>query len=426
MEEDGVMEARTVARLAWTTFGMVALGLVGALGLLLLNRTGERASAGGEILALVVLGVAMLSFPVVGVLIASRQPRNTIGWILLAIGFVWEVGGALGANYVQYGLFTAPGSLPGPEAVAVLASSVWVPGLGLIGTFLVLLFPDGRLPSRRWAPLAWLCGLTLTVLWMALTFSPGTLPEITGDSSMPDVANPLGIDAVRPFTSGPIYVVLALLPVCFFGCALSLIKRFRRSHGRERQQLKWLAAAAGTTATLFFLSIGASFVTGQATESSSASQPLWLTILDTIGLFSFILIPVAIGIAVLRHRLYDIDLIINRALVYGALSAALGAVYFLGVTVLQGLFSPITGESSLAVAGSTLVVAALFRPARTRIQSFIDRRFYRSRYDATRTVEEFSIRLRDEVDLENLSSHLLGVVEETLQPTRVSLWLRSL
>jgi hypothetical protein len=173
-----------------------------------------------------------------------------------------------------------------------------------------------------------------------------------------------------------------------------------------------------------FLSIGAAVVTVQAAQSSSASQPLWLTILDTIGLFSFVLIPVAIGIAVLRHRLYDIDLIINRA--HGALSAALGAVYFLGVTVLQGLFSPITGESSLAVAGSTLVVAALFRPARARIQSFIDRRFYRSRYDAARTVEEFSIRLRDEVDLENLSRHLLGVVEETLQPSRVSLWLRSL
>jgi hypothetical protein len=205
-----------------------------------------------------------------------------------------------------------------------------------------------------------------------------------------------------------------------------LIKRFRRFHGRERQQLKWLAAAAGTTATLFFLSIGTAIATGQAAQSSSASQLLWLTILDTIGLFSFVLIPVAIGIAVLRHRLYDIDLIINRALVYGALSAALGAVYFPGVTVLQGLFSPITGESSLAVAGSTLVVAALFRPARARIQSFIDRRFYRSRYDAARTVEEFFIRLRDEVDLENLSSHLLGVVEETMQPSRVSLWLRSL
>jgi hypothetical protein len=426
MEEDKEMEARTVARLARVTFGMVALGWLGALVLLLLGRTIERSSDVGEIGALVVLGGAMLSFPVVGVLIASRQPRNAIGWILLAIGFVWEVGGALGTTYVQYGFSTTPGSLPGPDVVAVLTSSLWVPGLGFIGTFLILLFPDGRLPSRRWVPLAWLCGLTLTVLWTAFTFSPGTLPEITGDSSMPDVANPLGIEALRPLASGPIYVVLALLPVCFLGCALSLIIRFRRSHGRERQQLKWLAAAAGTTATLFFLSIGASFVSGQATESSSASQPLWLTTLDTIGLFSFVLIPVAIGIAVLRHRLYDIDLIINRALVYGALSAALGAVYFLGVTVLQGLFSPITGESSLAVAGSTLTVAALFRPARARIQSFIDRRFYRSRYDAARTVEGFTIRLRDEVDLESLSSHLLEVVQETLQPTRVSLWLRSL
>jgi hypothetical protein len=295
-----------------------------------------------------------------------------------------------------------------------------------MGTFLILMFPDGRLPSRRWTPLAWLCGLTLTVLWMALTFAPGSIREITGDSSMPDVANRIGIEALRAFISGPFFAVLAPLPVCFLGCALSLIIRFRRSHGRERQQLKWLAAAAGTTATFFFLSIGASLVSGQASQSSAWSQPLWLTILDNIGLFSFLLIPMAVGIAILRYRLYDIDLIINRALVYGALTAVLALVYVAGVVGVGGMVRNLTGQASnnLAVAASTLGIAALFRPARSRIQSFIDRRFYRHNYDAAKTIETFSRRLRDEVELESLRSDLLGTIQETMHPAHASLWLR--
>ena len=407
------------ARLAWATFAIVTLSLVAAIAFSVFEARAPGTSGEGAG-APAVLGIAMFTFPVVGVLIATRKPRNPLGWILLAIGLAWEVGGGFGALYAQYGLVRHPGSLPAAAAAAVLASSVWAPGLGLI-TFVILLFPNGRLPSRGWLPLAWLCGLTLTVLWLALVLGPGNIREITGDASMPTASNPLGVEALRSFNAGPIFVVVALLPICLLGCALSLVRRFRRSRGQERQQLKWLAAAGGLVATLFVLSIGASFVTGQATESSGASQPLWLTILDTIGLFSFVLIPIAAGIAILRHRLYDIDLIINRTLVYGTLTVVLAVTY--AVTV--ALAGTILKGSDIVTAGATLAVAALFQPLRRRIQGFIDRRFYRQKYDAARTAEVFSSLLREEVDLDAMRAHLLGAVHQTMQPRHVSVWLRS-
>jgi hypothetical protein len=418
------MRAWTASRLAWVTFGLVALGLLGNL-IPSVLRLASGGAPEGEVLAQAALGLALFSFPVVGVLIASRQPRNAIGWLLLGIGFVWEVVGGLGHAYVRYGLVMQPGSPTGQAAAGALASSIWVPGLGLIGTFLILLFPDGRLPARGWRPWAWLCGLTLTVMWISVTFAPGNLRDLTNDPSMPDVANPLGIEALRAFLSGPFYAVLALLPICFLGSALSLIIRFRRSHGRKRQQLKWLAAAAGVAAALFLLSVVASLVSGQAQETSP-NQPFWLTFLDTVAFSSFVLIPVAVGIAVLRHRLYDIDLIINRALVYGLLTAALAVVYVGGVVGIGRVMQGITNQSSnnLAVAASTLAVAALFGPLHRRVQAFIDRRFYRHKYDAEQTVADFSSRLRDQVDLESLKVELVGVVSRTMQPSRVSLWLK--
>jgi hypothetical protein len=413
------MKARTGPRLAWAIFAIVTLGLASTIAFSVFHAAGPQEASEEGAGAGAVLGIAMFTFPVVGVLVASRQPRNAIGWILLAIGVAWDVVGGFGSLYAQFGLLTNPGSVPGAAAAAVLASSVWAPGIGLM-TFFILLFPNGRFPSRGWLPLAWVCGLTVTALWLALVLAPGNLREITGDASMPTVSNPLGVEAFRSFNAGPIFFVVAMLPICFLGCALSLVRRFRRSHGRERQQLKWLAAAGGLTASLFVASIGASFVTGQVTESTGASQPLWLTILDSIALFSFVLIPIAMGIAILRHRLYDIDLIINRALVYGALTAILVGTY----AVIATLAGTIVGGSEIATAGATLSVAGLFQPLRRRIQGFIDKRFYRRKYDASQTVDAFSSRLRDEVNVEAMRLHLVEAVHETMQPRRVSVWLR--
>ena len=418
------MTARRGSRLAWILFGLVATAFVGSLVVLVIaTQVGEVPR--GEVVGAGLLLAMMFAFPVVGVLIASREPTNSIGWLLLTIGLIWELWGGVGGTYVLWGFDVAPGSLPRPDLVAALTSSIWVPGLGLIGTFLILLFPNGRLPSPRWRPVAWLCGLVLVLLSLLIPLAPVPLNEL-GDSSLPPLDNPLAVEAIgSSFFKGPFFAgLLFLLPLCIAACAWSLIRRFRRSQGQERLQLKWLASGAGATATLFLVTIVAGPLT--TTLSGSSEQPQWVDVLDQIGLFSFLLIPAAVGVAILRHRLYDIDVFINRALVYGALTAVLAIVYLAGVVGVGAALREISGQesNSIAVAASTLAVAALFRPARTRLQNFIDRRFYRGRYDAARTVEEFSRRVRDEVTLDTVTSDLLSAVHETVQPAHASLWLR--
>ncbi|MDQ3660025.1 MAG: hypothetical protein M3454_02980 [Actinomycetota bacterium] len=356
--------------------------------------------------------VMLLAFPIVGALISSRQPGNSIGWIMLAIG----MGGAFGAVleiYTEYSLTIRPGSLPRPDLALALLAPSWVPIIGLMGTFLILLFPDGRLPSLRWRPWAWFCAVALTLSFTLFLIAPGSIAV----EGYPNLRNPLGVEALRPFVPG-VFLVIILIPISIVGCAVGLIQRFRRSHGQDRLQLKWLAAGAGTTATLYLITVVPSVTL------ALSSEPVWLRILSHVSLYSFVLIPVAIGIAILKHRLYDIDLIINRTLVYGALTAALTLAYVLAVTVLQALLRPFAGQSQFAVAGSTLAVAALFRPGRARIQTFIDRRFYRRKYDAARTLDAFSTRLRDEVDLDSLAGELVAVVTDVMQPAHASLWLR--
>ena len=417
MGEDEGMKPRTAARLAWVAFGFIALFMACGLALSALNARGRVADA-GEILAEALLLLAMFSFPVVGVLIATRQPHNAIGWILLAIGFVWELPGE---SYVRYGFITDPGSVPRPDLVAVLMSSSWVPGIGLIGTFLILLFPNGKLPSPRWRPLAWLCAVVLIVLTIVIPLTPGPLREVSEIPYLPDVPNPLGLDALRQVLNA-FYVLLPLLPLCILACAVSLIGRFRRSQGQERLQLKWLAAGAGVSAILYLLAMA--FTLSLGAHWSGRETPVWLTLLQNLALYSFVLIPVAIGFAVLRYRLYDIDVIINRTLVYGVLTALLALTYSGIVVILQRALDPVTRRSDLAIAGSTLAVAALFRPLRARVQTFIDRRFYRHKYDAEQTLAEFSARLRDPLDLDSLNAELVGVVTRTMQPSRISLWLK--
>jgi hypothetical protein len=358
-----------------------------------------------------VFGFAYLSFPAVGLLIVSRQPRNAIGWVLVGFGFSLVIGELLRA-YVHFALTVERGSLPGGEWALALQQHAWVAAVGLPGTFLILLFPDGRLPSPRWKPWAYFCALALVLSYVALTI----LPRSFSDAGYPGVRNPLGVDALGSIT-GAIVPIVGLIPIAMVGCAVALVRRFRRSSGIEHVQLKWLTAATAMLAATYLGLMALHFLFGDP-------DPPWLTMVSNIGILGFTLIPAAIGWAILRHRLYDIDVIINRTLVYSALTVTLTGAYLLLVAILQGLLRPLAGQSDLAVAGSTLVVAAIFRPVRGRIQTFVDRRFYRSKFDAQATLEKFSARLREEVDLEALTGNLLAVVNQTMKPATSSLWLR--
>ncbi len=386
---------RTLRGLAWAVWWFSAAATLAAVTLAAISFVDEASTT----LRAVGFITVVLTFPLVGVLILRRQPRNTIGWLLQGIGLIWGLG-ACTDIYARYGILVAPGSLPRPDMAAALNAGIWAPAIGLMGTFLILLYPDGRLPSPRWRPVGWLCAVTVVALTTTLYLTPGPL----GVGPVPTLTNPFGFESARPVLAVTQAVFLSLLPLCFVTCAVALVLRFRRSRGVERLQLKWLATAAAAVAGTFLVAPDA---------------------LDQVSFLSFGLLPAAIGIAILRHGLYDIDVIINRTLVYGSLTAALAGMYLGSVLLLQLVVNPLTDQSDLAVAGSTLAVAALFRPARARIQATVDRRFYRGRYDAARTMEGFSRRLRQEVDLDTVSADLRSVVRDTVQPSQVSLWLRS-
>lgn len=402
---------RTLRRLAWAAWWfLVAMFVADEL----VKTQASASNSGGDYL----FAAVVLAFPIVGLLIVRRQPRNTVGWLLLAIGFAWGLS-ALADSYALYGLAARPGSLPGADVAAALASASWAPGIGLMGTFLVLLYPDGHLPSGRWRPLAWLSALTIFTVTVIVALTPGRL----GVEPFADLRNPLGWESGAPVLTILLVAFLPILPLCFVACAVALVRRFRRSRGVERQQLKWLAAAGAVVASLFVLAMAGSLLKPGSGWFTGADPP-WLVAVQNIAIASFALMPIAIGIAILRHRLYDVDLVIKRTLVYGSLSLTLAAVYLGSVLFLQLVLEPITVQSDLAVAGSTLAVAALFRPARRRIQQIVDRRFYRSRYDATLTLDTFAGRLRHEVDLDAVGADLRQAVQDTVQPAHVSLWVR--
>jgi hypothetical protein len=397
------MSTRTAAWLAWSLAALSVMMFVAAIALHVLARSvdspGQWSTFGavGRVLSF----LPFLAFPLVGALVASRRPRNWVGWILLADGLLWTFGTVLD-SYRVYGL-ARPGSVPFSGAVHALGQWLWVPAVGLFAVYLILLFPDGRLPSRRWRALAWFSGAVMVLL------SAG-------------IGKPFGLEQY-PWVSDALPVVLALLPLCILASAVSLVLRYRRAGTEVREQIKWVAFAALFVGVQFVIDIGASLLLVPMT--ASGREPAWLALLDQVGFIMFAGVPIAVGIAVLKYRLYDIDVIINRALVYGSLTATLVALYFGGIVVLQRVFVALTGqESTLAVVASTLAIAALFNPLRRRIQGFVDRRFYRRKYDASKTLEAFSAKLRDATDLEALSGDLKSVVGETMQPEHVSLWLR--
>ena len=358
------------------------------------------ASPPSEGVAVSVLDVAWLvGFAVVGALVASHQPRNPIGWVLGAIpALLMTI--FVGEAFYFYAARSNPGD-PGEVAELGLwvANWSWVPAVLLVLVALPLLFPTGRPPAPRWRIVGWVAVAGGVLLWSGIAFLAGPL------ENYPWVDNPLGASWMPDWVN---WVGFALWAASAPAAVASMIVRFRRSHGVERQQLKWFTTAAALLLLDFVLSFLLSGVIGE--EASWAFIALGLLGVD-----------LAVAIAILRHRLYDIDVVINRALVYGALTATLGATY-LALVLLIGLA---VGRSGFAVAVSTLAVAALFGPARARIQGAVDRRFYRRKYDAQRTLEAFAARLRDEVALDALDSELRGVVTATMQPAHVSLWLRA-
>jgi hypothetical protein len=406
------MNPRRTSLLAWSLAGLSVVVFVASVPLYLLSSSASVTGTIGELLG----GALFLVFPVVGALIAARRPRNPIGWILLADGLLWNLSGMMD-YYSTYGA-ARPGSLPFVVGMATINNWLWVPAVGLLGTYAFLLFPDGKLPSRRWLPLAWLSGVMIVLIGIQVGLTPGPL------EGLGSVRNPWGILEFPWMKSVP-YLLVPLFLLCMVLSVFSLVLRFRRSRDEERQQIKWIAFAASLIGSLYVSAMIGSIVYPQETWFAPGS-PLWLIVLEYAALLSFPVIPTAIGFAMLRYRLYDIDVVINRALVYGSLTATLVLIYFGGVATIQALFRALTGQEQqpqLAVVVSTLAIAALFNPLRTRIQSFIDRRFYRSKYDAAKTLEGFAARLRDEIDLEALGGDLVSVVRETMQPEHVSLWL---
>jgi hypothetical protein len=419
---------RAVAWLAWS---LAAICVAMFVAVIVLDILSGSAKSPGDSTTLGTIGVAVseavsfvlfLSFPIVGALIASRRPRNPIGWICLADGLLWMIL-AITASYSAYGV-TNPGSVPYPVVMGTIGNQwLWIPTVGLLGIYLVLLFPDGRLPSRRWRTLAVFSAVTIVLQSLAEGFAPGPLENQGG------VRNPFGLEAL-PWLQTAAYIMLPLLPLCILASAVGMVLRYRRSRGEVRQQIKWVAFVASFAGILYLCALVGPllFVPEILGGARLPPPPLWLDLLSNAAVLGFTGVPVAIGFAVLKYRLYDIDIIINRTLVYGSLTATLVAIYFGGVATMQTVFRALTGQEQqpqLAVVVSTLAIAALFNPLRRRIQSFIDRRFYRRKYDARKTLEEFSARLRDETDLQTLNRDLAGVIEETLQPAHVSLWLRS-
>ena len=376
-------------------FGLAALALTLTVAATILSL------ASGDGISLYVWALTIV-FGATGVLIARRQPDNAIGWIFLAAAVSAGLGSLTGA-YAHHWVDTGDGPATLGKTAAWYANLGWIPFILLPTTFLLLLFPDGRLLSPRWRPVACSVGFGIALLFVAEALKPGRFEDY------PQIRNPYGVEGAAIDALEGLGLLAVTIGIA--ASALSLILRFRRSRGEQRQQMKWLAFAGAIAALTFPLAI-VLYDTVGATVANGAIM------LSVLGL------PIATCVAILRYRLYDIDVVINRTLVYGALTATLAVAYLASVLVLQLALSGVTGGSGLAIAASTLAVAALFRPARARIQQGVDRRFYRRKYDAHRTLEGFATRLRHEVDLEALGAELGSVVHETLQPAHVSLWLR--
>ena len=395
----------TSSRAPWLAWPLVTLSVVLLVGGIVLAQMTRSTAPGrqyyGSVEAVFVLAT-VLTFSVVGAIIASRQPRNAIGWIFCGIGLVVSLNSLTG-SYAEYRLAggSAPGSLA--ETAAWFSSWSWTLWLYVPTTFLLLLFPDGRLPSPRWRRVAWCAALGVIGFVAGSALKPGPLEDF------PRITNPYGVDS--PILDAVAIAGAILAGASMVASAVSLIVRMRRAGRVERQQIKWLAYGGAVV-------VGAVFV-GGVISVWIGDVGISLIIIGLLG------VPIFTGVAILRYRLYGIDVLINRALVYAPLTAMLALVYAGGVVGLQSAFRAISGqESTLAVVASTLAIAALFNPLRRRVQGLVDRRFYRRKYDAAKTMAAFNARLREETDLDTLRADVVGVANATVQPEHASLWLR--
>ena len=396
------MRARALAWTLWTV--AIVLAAIGG-GLVLLTLDAPVPDNWGF------RGYWDLLTPIIAtpsLILALRVPRNAIGWILLVAAVSTGFGGAA-QEYATYSVVVRPGSLPAAVAIAWVASWSFAFFAGALLALVPQLFPDGRPLTPRWRPLLGAAVVFLVGIVVVFGLRPGPLENASFIEN--PVATTGSWEELRVAVAGPIEFLTGALIVA---SGASLVVRFRRSRGVERQQLKWVALSASV---IVIAMIGVLATT--PTTATNTSKPA-----QVFMIFAFATLPIAIAVAMLRYRLYDIDLIINRAIVYGVLSAFIAGAYVAFVVVFQTLLRPITSGSEIAVAASTLAVIALVQPLRGRIQSIVDRRFYRTRYDAARTLDGFATRLRDEVDLDSVRGEIVHVVESTVHPRHASLWLR--
>jgi hypothetical protein len=386
---------RTATRLAWSLWALVFAVQTAFLVMYAMAGTVDDArSVANGIVAFLVFQL----FATVGAVVASRRPENPIGWLFCLAALLTATANAAG-GYIDLALARGLG---GAVAVSVALGWTWLAALGIM-VVIALLYPDGRLPSPRWRPIGWLVVIWLLALALSSAFRPGPL-----EPPLDEIDNPVGIPGLNVVfylvgTAGGAVLLIAAL--------VSLVSRFHRNP-EQRQQIKWFLASVGLALTVL---VGLSVA--DALSPSFNGPP------DAVFLLALATIPVATGIAILKYRLYEIDRIVNRTIVYGAVSALLAGLYFGIVLALQEVFSGFGGGSDLAIAVSTLAVAALFRPARAWIQTAVDRRFNRSHYDAERTLAAFGARLRDEVSLDAMRTELESAVRQTMQPAHVGLWL---
>jgi hypothetical protein len=406
----------TATRVAWSSWAVSLLLALASVVLLVLTRAAPiprgavpRAMTAAWFLVLLVILSTM------GALIVARRPGNRIGWSFVAAGLGLALR-AFASEYAIYALLINPGSLPGGAWLAWVSNWLTVPAIYSAFAALLLLFPTGRLLSPRWRPVAWMVvGWIVGVAVGNFAYPPDPYLGVEAPVRLNEAAGQI------MNTIGSLAWLLVALAIP--AAAASLVVRFRRSRGQERQQLKWLTYSAALLG-VGLLGIGLVDILDQlGWIRPEFTRPVW-TVLGGVAILGVTGLPVTAGIAILKYRLYEIDRIINRTLVYGLLTALLAAVYA-GLVLSIGQLSGGIGTSpSGAVAGATLAVAALFQPARRRIQQVVDRRFNRRKYNAAQTIQAFSTRLRDQVDLDTLSSELLAVVDQTMEPTQVSFWLR--
>ena len=404
---------RALRRWGWASFAFFVVGGWGSLALAVSN--GEVTSDWGSdgMLAEALFGLAITTFPAVGLLITLRQPRNRIGWLLHAIGFAWAATG-LADSYAYIALVLRPGSLPGGEVVQVVNGALWVPPIVLMGVYLILLFPDGRLPSPRWRFVAWLAGVASVLTVTAIVLSPGPVEDVF----VPLASNPLGVLSEAAAVA-LLAVSLPFIPITMVAAAASVVVRFRRATGAHRMQLKWLMSAGVVIATVYALAMVLSLFEFSRSRGSDAD---WMLVLQTVSVMLFGLIPLAIGIAVTRHGLFEIDALISRALVVGALGLFITTVY---VGIVVGIGAAI-GERQPSVwlsVAATALVAVAFAPVRERVQRVVNRLVYGSRATPYEVLADFAVRMAGRYTTGELMPRVAQTVSECLGGARVEVWL---